>query len=69
LCAAHPLASRAFRGKTDLFLRACSALVVAFFALAQKLCKRKKAAAFQASSPKTLQGSVFGPAPFFLARV
>ena len=50
------------------FMRAYSALVAFFFALAQKLCKREKDPAFQASSPKNFQGSVFGPAPFFSAR-
>jgi hypothetical protein len=50
-------------------MHAYSALVALLFALAQKLCKRKKAPAFQASSPKNFQGSVFGSAPFFLAGV
>jgi hypothetical protein len=47
-------------------MRADFASVEAFFALAQKLCKRKNTPAFQASSPKNFQGSVFGSAPFFL---
>jgi hypothetical protein len=47
-------------------MRAFSALVAFFFALAQKLCKRKKDPAFQASSPKNFTGSFLRDRPLFL---
>jgi hypothetical protein len=68
-CAVHILSLPFGLTENRFFMRANPALVVFFFALAQKLCKRKKDPAFQASSPKNFQGSVFGSAPFFLAGV
>jgi hypothetical protein len=51
-------ASVAFTEKNPLIPIAVSALVAAFFALAQELCEREKDPAFQASSPKNFQAGL-----------
>jgi hypothetical protein len=48
------------------FLIALFAIMHAFFALAQKLRKRKKGPAFQASSPKNFQRVGLRTGPLFL---
>jgi hypothetical protein len=64
LCGAHhPLAPHPADFRS--FLIAHFAIMNVFFALAQILRKRKKDAAFQASSPKNFQGAGFDRPSFF----
>ena len=55
-CAVHIFSLPCRQTENRSFMRAYSALAASLFALAQKLCKRKKDPAFQASSPKTFRG-------------